>query len=119
MALVTDAGLTSVMTAWSAYASRPQYLQFGTGSGQTDTSTDLATPVQSRILGTTTQTTVNVSGDTFRITGQITASADTTVSELGVFDAVTGGNMDVYGDFTGIPLENGDAIVFQVNVTAV
>src|SRR5262245_28493216 len=99
MAFVTNSGLSSVMTVWAADASRPQYLQFGTGSGQTAASTDLAAPAQSRILGTTSQTTLNVAGDTLRITGTILATASASITELGVFDASSGGNMDVYGDF--------------------
>src|SRR5262245_31341132 len=104
VAIVTNSGLSNVMAAWAAFASRPQYLQFGTGSGQTAADTDLAAAAQSRVLGTTTQTTVNVTGDTYRITGTITATANATITEAGVFDAVTGGALDIYGDFTGIAL---------------
>src|SRR5262245_25841529 len=118
MGLVTNSGLSNLMAAWAASASRPRYVQFGTGSGQTAASTDLASPVQTRVLGTTTQATVNVTGDTYRLTGAITATADATITEAGVFDAVSGGSRGLYGDFTGIGLATGDSIVFQVNVTA-
>src|SRR5262245_42884152 len=118
VALVTNSGLSSVMAAWAAAASRPQYIQFGTGSGQTAASTDLAAPAQTRVAGSTSQTTVNVTGDTYRITGTLTASANTSVTEVGVFDAASGGAMGLYGDFNAIDLVNGDSIVFQVNVTA-
>lgn len=116
--LVTNSGLSNIMAAWHAYASRPLYLQFGTGSGQDATDNDLASAVQDRALGTTEQATVNVAGDTFRVTGSITGEASSTiVTEVGVFDAEEAGNMDIYGDFTGIELAAGDAIVFQVSVT--
>jgi hypothetical protein len=117
VALVTDAGLANIMAAWNAYASRPLFLQFGTGSGQGDLSTDLAVPVQSRVAGTTSQETTNITGDTFRVTGTITASDDATITEVGAFDAGAGGNLDIYGDFTGIDLVTGDAITFSISVT--
>ena len=117
VAIVTNVGLANVMAAWNAYASRPLYLQFGTGSGQAADATDLAAEVGSRASGTTSVETVNVAGDTFRVTGTITATAVATITEVGAFDAVTAGNMDIYGDFTGIDLAIGDAIVFAINVT--
>jgi hypothetical protein len=118
VSLVTNSGLANVMAAWSAYASRPQYIQCGSGLGQTAASNDLASAVETRVAGTTSLETENVTGDTLRITGTITATANETISEVGVFDASSAGNMDIYGDFTGIDLVNGDSIVFQVNVTA-
>jgi hypothetical protein len=117
VALVTNAGLANVMAAWNAYSSRPLYLQYGTGSGQAADATDLAAPVQTREGGTTSQETVNVAGDTFRVTGTITATAVATITEVGAFDAASAGNMDIYGDFTAIDLATGDAIVFAINVT--
>lgn len=114
--LVTDSGLSNVMAAWVAYASQPKYLQAGTGSGQGDTAIDVAAPVQTRATGAVSQQTTNVAGDTFRVTGTITATSDVTISELGVFDASSAGSMDIYGDFTGIALAAGDGIVFQIDV---
>lgn len=117
VSLVTDGGLSNVMAAWAAYTSLPQYLQFGSGSGQSNASNDLAAPVQDRVAGTVSQETTTVAGDTFRVTGTITATSSATITEVGVFDAANGGNMDIYGDFTEIDLANGDAIVFTVSVT--
>ena len=116
--LVTNAGLANVIAAWNAYASRPIWLQFGTGSGQGGGATDLASPVGSRAIGSTSQQTTTLAGDTLKIEGTVTATAPNTITEVGVFDAGMAGNLDVYGDFTGIALALGDAIVFRVNVTA-
>jgi len=117
MALVTNAGLANVMAAWNAYASRPIWLQFGTGSGQLADANDLAAPVQLRVTGISTQTTTTVTGDTLQITGSITATDNNTITEVGLFDAGAGGNLDIYGDFTGIDLVTGDGITFSVTIT--
>ena len=118
MAFVSNAGLSNVMAAWEAFASRPQWIQYGTGAGQDITSNDLSAPVESRVLANTTQETTTTAGDTFRMNGTLYASSANTITEVGVFDASTGGNMDVYGDdFTGIGLAVGDAIVFSISVT--
>jgi hypothetical protein len=115
VALVTNDGLANVIAAWNAYASRPLYFKFGTGSGQGATATDLAGAVGTSFLGATEVETTNIAGDTLKITGTVTAAADNTITEVGVFD--TDGEMDVYGDFTGISLAEGDAIVFAVSIT--
>ena len=53
----------------------------------------------------------------------ITAAGSRAITEVGAFDAAgsgsppTGGNMDVYGDFTVINLATNDSIAFTVKVT--
>jgi hypothetical protein len=118
VALVTNNGLANLIAAWAAYATRPQYIQGGSGSGQSATANDLVAAVQTREVGVTSQETVSVTGDTFKVVGSVTALSDVTISEVGVFDAVSGGNMDVYGDFAGIDLATGDVIVFSISITA-
>ena len=73
-----------------------------------------ATPAQ----GTTT-----VTNDKVTFTGTLTAAGARAITEIGVFDAAgsgsppTGGNMDVYGDFSVVNLASGDSIAFTVGVT--
>jgi hypothetical protein len=117
VAIVTNDGLANVIAAWNAYASRPLYFQFGTGSGQGIGDTDLAAAVGTRAEGATEVDTANVAGDTLKINGTITALASNTITEVGVFDADADGDMDIYGDFTGINLAEGDAIVFAISIT--
>lgn len=101
------------------------YLQWGTGSGAaasanvvTTTSTSEARTTASAAQGTTT-----VTNDKMVLTGTITAAGTRAITEVGVFDAVgtgsppTGGNMDIYGDFSVINLATGDSIAFTVNTT--
>lgn len=113
--LVTNAGLSDVIDRWIGSAI---YLQAGTGSGQGVGAADLASPVQDRVVTVASQVTENVTGDTARLVGTVTAETDLTITEVGLFRDATGPAVMVYGDFTGIALAAGDAIVFQVSVTA-
>lgn len=123
--LVTNKGKDNVTAAWHAYASRPLYLQWGVGSGQGATSNALADTTgttEARTAGTSSQQTTTVTNDTFQVTGTITAAGSRAITEVGLFDAAgsgsppTGGNMDVYGDFSVINLSTNDSIAFTVKV---
>jgi hypothetical protein len=96
------------------------YLAWGTGTGQSVTDTALdntATITESRTAAVSSSETGSVTDDTFRNTGTITCtSATKTISEAGLFTASAAGDMVVYGDFTGIPLNVGDSITFTVDL---
>lgn len=118
--LVTNAGLAAI-TALLAGAS--YWIGWGTGSGQTAISTDLATAAnESRVAATLSQQTTTVTDDTFRATGTITATGARAITEAGLFDAAgsgnppSGGNMDFYGDFTVINLSTDDSIAFTWDI---
>lgn len=120
--LVVNTGLANVTAGLLAYASNARYIGWGTGSGQTATSTDLATAAnESRVEGTASQQTTNTTDDTFRIVGTITAGGARAITEVATFDAAgtgnppSGGNMAVYGDFTVINLASGDSISFTID----
>jgi len=119
---VTNAGFANNTAAWHAYTSRPLYLSWGTGSGQTASSNALATAAnESRATGTSSQQTTTVTSDTYRVAGTLTAGGSRAITELGIFDAAgsgnppTGGNMDLYGDFSVINLATNDSIAFTFN----
>lgn len=122
---VTNLGLANVVAAWHAYTSRAKYLQWGVGSGQGVTSTDLAsktTTTEARTDGTSSQQTTTTTGDTYQVVGSIAAAGARVITEVGVFDAAgtgsppAGGNMGIYGDFSAINLASGDSITFTVQV---
>lgn len=124
--LATDKGLANATAAWHNYASRVRYLQWGVGSGQGNSDTDLASKTgttEARTEGTTSQQTVTTANDTYQVTGTITALATLAITEVGVFDAAgsgsppSGGNMGLYGDFSAINVEAGDSITFTVKAT--
>jgi hypothetical protein len=117
----TQAGFANATAALVAYASRPLYLQWGTGSGQTAASNAVnstSTTTEARVTGTASQVTTTVANDTYQVVGTITAAGARAITELGIFDAAgtgsppTGGNMDLYGDFSVINLATNDSIAF-------
>lgn len=121
--LITNLGLANVTAALHNYASRIKHIGWGTGSGQGETSTDLATAAnESRVDGTSSQQTTNTTDDTYRVTGTLTAAATRAITEAALFDAAgssnppSGGNMGLYGDFAVINLASGDSIAFTFNL---
>jgi hypothetical protein len=122
--LVTNAGFAHFTAAILA-SNIMRYLQWGVGSGQTaasNTVADTTGTTEARTAGALSQQTTTVANDTIRCVGTITALAALAITEVGVHDAAgtgtppTGGNMDVYGDFSVINLAPGDSITFTVNV---
>jgi len=98
-------------------ATQPKYVAWGTGAGTTGaTDTTLFTEVTPRVSGTTSQVTTSTTNDTFQVVGTQTAGTSETITNAGLFDASTSGNLFVKGDFTGIPLNNGDSIAFTFKV---
>jgi hypothetical protein len=123
-ARIQNGGLANLTAAWHGYASRPIYLQWGTSSGAAATANVVTTTstTEARTTGTSSQQTTTVTSDTYQVTGTITAADTRAITEVGVFDAAgsgsppTGGNMDIYGDFSVINLAIGDSIAFTIKV---
>lgn len=119
-ARVQNVGLAKVTAVLHAAATRPKYLQWGTGTGKaaTDTAVTGTSTAEARTNGTSSQATTTVTNDTYQVAGTITATDTRAITELGVYDAAgsgtppTGGNMDLYGDFAAVNLASGDSIAF-------
>lgn len=100
------------------------WLQWGTGSGAAASANVVTTTTttEARTAASMSQVTTTVTNDTMQATGTITAAGTRAITEVGLFDAAgaasppTGGNMDVYGDFSVINLASGDSIAFTVKV---
>ena len=58
--------------------------------------------------------TTSVTNDTYQVVGTRTATGAGTVTNAGLFDAASGGNLFLKGDFTGIALASGDSIQFTI-----
>lgn len=126
---VVDGGLAIVTDALvgGALASEPKYIGWGTGAGTTaatDSSlfteklVDLSTSAGTdHTTGSSSQQTSSTTSDTYRVTGTRTATGAGTVTNAGLFDAASGGNLFLKGDFTGIALASGDSIAFTFNAT--
>ena len=94
-------------------ATQPKYVAWGTGAGTTAaTDTTLFTETGSRVSGTTTQVTTTTTNDTYQVVGTQTAGTTVALTNAGLFDASTSGNLFVKGDFSTINLTSGDSIQF-------
>ena len=112
--IVTNAGL-AVVTAL-LLASNAKYIGWGTGAGTAVVAdTTLATEsAESRVAGTQTQETTNVTDDTYQVVGTLVSASIQTITNAGILDATTSGNLFVKGDFTGIELQIGESVQFTV-----
>jgi hypothetical protein len=87
---------------------------WGTGAGTAAKGdTTLFTEAsETRVAGTASQP----SADINQWVGTLTADGAKTITNAGVFDAATSGNLFVKGDFTGIVLALGDKIEFTISL---
>jgi hypothetical protein len=98
-------------------ATQPKYVAWGTGAGTTSASdTTLFTETGTRTTGTTTQQTTSTTNDTLQVVGTITAGGVLAITNAGLFDASTSGNLFAKGDFSTINLASGDSIAFTFRV---
>ncbi len=116
--VVTNAGRAIITNRILGSGTQPNNVAWGTGAGTAAvTDTTLFTEAsEARVAGASSQQTGSVTNDTYRVVGTLTAAAAKTITNAGLFDAATGGNLFVKSDFTGIALNTGDAIQFTFNV---
>ena len=115
--LLVNTGKAIVTNRLNGGGTTPSYVAWGTGAGTTAaTDTTLFTEVTPRVSGTATQVTTSTTNDTFQVVGTQTAGTSETITNAGLFDASTSGNLFVKGDFTGIPLNTSDSIQFTFKV---
>ena len=99
-------------------ASTMNRIGWGTGAGTTaESDTTLFTEAsETRATGTVSQQTTTVTGDTYRVVGTLTATGTKTITNAGLFDAATTGNMLIKGDHAGVPLLTGDSIEYTFSL---
>jgi hypothetical protein len=115
--LLVNTGRAIVTNRLNSGGTIPQYVAWGTGAGTTAaTDTTLFTEVTPRVSGTVTQQTTSTTNDTFQVVATQTAGVNETITNAGLFDAASAGNLFVKGDFTGIALNTGDSIQFTFKV---
>jgi hypothetical protein len=124
--VVTNAGRDIVTNRIKGAGTEPLNIGWGTGAQTTALVTDTGlgpTTVEKTVdlstsagtdhtLGTSSRVTTTVTNDTYQVTGTRTATGAGTVTVAGLFDAASGGNLFVKGDFAGIALAIGDSIAF-------
>ena len=87
---------------------------WGTGAG-TATKADTALFIESaeaRVAATVTQPTA----DKNQWVATITSASSQTITNAGLLNAASAGNLIVHGDFTGIALASGDKIEFTISL---
>lgn len=121
---VVDGGLDIVTNRIKGSGTEPLNIGWGVGTGTTavaDTTlfteklVDLTTSAGTdHTAGTSSRVTTTTTNDSYRVTGTRTATGAGTVTNAGLFDAASGGNLFLKGDFTSIGLSSGDSIAFTI-----
>lgn len=121
---ITDAGLDITTNRIKGSGTEPVNCGWGTGAGttaRTDTTlfteklVDLSTSAGTdHTAGASTRQTTTTTNDTYQVIATRTATGAGTVTNAGLFDAASGGNLFLKGDFTGIGLASGDSIQFTI-----
>jgi hypothetical protein len=109
---------TNLVTAIGGTA--PKYVGWGTGAGTAavgDTTLFTESADETRATGTITRVTTSQTNDTVQVVGTMTcATSGKTITNVGLFDAVSSGNLYMKSDFTGLALLVGDSIQFTLKV---
>jgi len=125
--LVPNSGkavISGRMIGTSPSQAEPRYIGWGPGAGAgSASSTDVSTPAsEARATGTSTQFTTTVTNDTHQVVGTLTANANKTITNVGIFDAAGTGSPPsggvLYAIFDGLSqaLNSGDSIQLTARV---
>lgn len=114
--IFTDAGEELVADILDGTVSVPTWKSaWGTGAGtaaKTDT-TLFTEAAEARVSTTQSQPSANIN----QFVATMTSAGSQTITNAGVFDAASSGNMLVKSDFSGIALDSGDKIEFTFQLT--
>ena len=116
--ILANTGKALMTSRMKGLGTEPTFVAWGTGAGTAAAAdTTLFTEsAEARVSGTSSQATTTTTNDTYQVVGTITASAGRTITNAGLFDASTAGNLFVKGDFTGAALNTGESIQFTIGV---
>lgn len=91
-----------------------EYVGWGTGTGTIakNNTTLFNESSEARILATRTQPV----SDKIQWVSMHTANATKTITEAGLFTAITAGNLLIHGDFAGIGVNSGDKVEFTIQL---
>ena len=115
--LIVNGGHAIVTNRITGAGTEPKFVAWGTGAGTTAaTDTTLFTEADTRTTGTSSRVTTTNTNDTYQVVGTITAGAGETITNAGLFDASSSGNLYCKTDFTGLALNSGDSITFTFKI---
>lgn len=118
----TNAGAAIITNRVTQAGTAPKNIGWGTGTttaavSQTALVTEAApTTAGGRTVGTESRTTTTQTNDTYTVTGTVTAGSSLAITEAGLFDATSAGNMLIRGDFSAVNVVSGDSIAFTFNL---
>lgn len=72
-----------------------------------------------RAPGGESRTTVTNTSDNYQVTGTVTAVSSLAITESGLFDATTSGNMLIHSVFSAVNVVSGDSISFTFGLQIV
>jgi hypothetical protein len=114
---VVNGGLGIVTNRLKSAGTEPNYIGWGTGvtvAAVTDTALQSA-GAEARTAGTSTQQLTNTANDTYQVAGAtICTGAGKAITEVGLFDVATVGNMFLHATFSAINVSVGDSISFTI-----
>lgn len=114
----TNAGAAIITNRIISAGTAPKNIGWGIGTtaaAVTDTAlvTESApTTAGGRTVGTESRTTVTNTNDNYQVAGTVTAGSSLAITEAGLFDAVTSGNMLIRSVFLAVNVVSGDSIAF-------
>ena len=114
----TNAGAAIVSNRVIQAGTAPKNIGWGIGTnaaavGDTALQTESApTTAGGRTVGTESRVTTTVTNDTYQVVGTVTAVSTLAITEAGLFDAVTAGNLLVRCVFSAVNVVSSDAITF-------
>lgn len=121
VAYVVKSGYAIMANRLNGAGTRPEFVGWGTGaSAATVSDTNIQTPDGARVTGTSSVVTTTETNDTYQLVGVITcAGVAKAITEVGVFDAVSSGNMFIHGTFSAVNVDVGESIAFTITTKMV
>lgn len=121
----TNAGAAIVTNRMIQAGTAPKNIGWGTGTnaaavGDTALQTEAApTTAGGRTVGTESRTTITNTNDNYQVTGTVTAGGTLVITEAGLFDATSSGNMLIRSVFSAVNVVSGDSIAFTFGLKQV
>ena len=121
----TNAGAAIVTNRMIQAGTAPKNIGWGTGTnaaavGDTALQTEAApTTAGGRTVGTESRTTITNTNDNYQVVGTVTAGGTLAITEAGLFDATSGGNMLIRSVFSAINVDSADSIAFTFGLKQV
>src|SRR4051812_6908919 len=114
----TNAGAAIITNRIIQAGTAPKNIGWGIGTtaaAVTDTAlvTESApTTAGGRTVGSESRTTITNTNDNYQVAGTVTAGSSLAITEAGLFDAVSAGNLLTRGVFSAVNVVSSDAIAF-------